>query len=162
MHVPVTSLGAPTRLLAAPLPRTPEEHPRPTVANSNGRRHTCGQLAVWRSLARRSAGVPSQRFAWAGVEFGGDRQTLRNWVTLSLRAQAYAHTVLRVALNDAMREEIVTRNVVTLVDPPSGKASRGRAHSRSSPHGGNAAVRGGDGVEGHPARTPSQPSPDDV
>lgn len=47
--------------------------------------------------------------------------------TLSPRAQAYAHTVLRIALNDAMREEIVTRNVVTLVDPPSGKATAGRA-----------------------------------
>ncbi|WP_116244644.1 site-specific integrase [Nocardiopsis sp. FIRDI 009] len=48
-------------------------------------------------------------------------------VTLFSRAQAYAHTVLRIALNDAMREEIVTRNVATLVDPPSGKSSRGRA-----------------------------------
>ncbi|WP_433699073.1 tyrosine-type recombinase/integrase [Nocardiopsis sp. CA-288880] len=46
---------------------------------------------------------------------------------LSGRAQAYAHTVLRIALNDAMREEIVTRNAVLLVDPPSGKSSRGRA-----------------------------------
>lgn len=46
---------------------------------------------------------------------------------LSGRAQAYAHTVLRIALNDAMREEIVTRNVATLVDPPSGKATAGRA-----------------------------------
>lgn len=47
--------------------------------------------------------------------------------TLSPRAQQYAHTILRNALNDAMREEIVTRNVATLVEPPSGKAMAGRA-----------------------------------
>lgn len=46
---------------------------------------------------------------------------------LSPRAQAYAHTVLRIALGDAMKEEIVTRNVALLVDPPSGKAKAGRA-----------------------------------
>lgn len=46
---------------------------------------------------------------------------------LSPRAQAYAHTVLRIALNDAMREEIITRNAALLVDPPSGKAKAGRA-----------------------------------
>lgn len=46
---------------------------------------------------------------------------------LSARAQQYAHTVLKIAMEDAVREEIVTRNVATIVDPPSGKSTAGRA-----------------------------------
>ena len=42
---------------------------------------------------------------------------------LSPRTVAYSHSVLRSALSDAMRDELVSRNVATLV-----KAPRGRGH----------------------------------
>jgi integrase len=37
---------------------------------------------------------------------------------LSLRTIAYCHAILRAALNDAMREELLTRNVAALVEMP--------------------------------------------
>jgi integrase len=39
-------------------------------------------------------------------------------VTLSLRTVAYCQAILRAALNDAMRDELLTRNVAALVEPP--------------------------------------------
>ncbi len=39
---------------------------------------------------------------------------------LSSRSIAYQHAVLRAALSDAVRDELVTRNVATLVEPPRG------------------------------------------
>ena len=45
---------------------------------------------------------------------------------LSARTVAYSHSILRSALSDAARDELVTRNVAALV-----KAPRGRAHSVS-------------------------------
>ena len=38
--------------------------------------------------------------------------------TLSIRTVAYQHAILRRALNDAMRDELVTRNVAELIQPP--------------------------------------------
>lgn len=45
---------------------------------------------------------------------------------LSDRMVAYCHAILRKALSDAMADELVTRNVATLVEPPHGQG-RGRA-----------------------------------
>ena len=41
---------------------------------------------------------------------------------LSARTVAYAHAVLRSALSDAVDDQIVARNVATLVHPPSGRS----------------------------------------
>lgn len=38
--------------------------------------------------------------------------------TLSPRTVAYCHAILRAALSDAVKDELVKRNVATLVDPP--------------------------------------------
>ena len=38
--------------------------------------------------------------------------------TLSIRTVAYQHAILRRALNDAMRDELIVRNVATLIQPP--------------------------------------------
>jgi hypothetical protein len=38
--------------------------------------------------------------------------------TLSSRTVAYQHSILRKALNDAVRDEIVKRNAAALVEPP--------------------------------------------
>ncbi len=48
-------------------------------------------------------------------------------VPLSGRAQAYALTVLKIALGDAMRDEVVTRNVAKLVEVPAQPSGGGRA-----------------------------------
>lgn len=47
--------------------------------------------------------------------------------TLSPRMVAYCHAILRKALADAMRDEIVTRNVALLVEPPKGEGARGKS-----------------------------------
>lgn len=47
---------------------------------------------------------------------------------LSSRMVAYCHAILRTALSDAMRDELVPRNVASLVEPPTG-GGRGRALS---------------------------------
>ncbi|WP_433513915.1 tyrosine-type recombinase/integrase [Nonomuraea sp. CA-143628] len=46
---------------------------------------------------------------------------------LSDRTVNYCHAILRTALNSAMRDELIPRNVAELVEPPSGKSKRGRA-----------------------------------
>ena len=43
---------------------------------------------------------------------------------LSPRMVQFAHAVLRNALSNAVREELVGRNVATLVDPPTGAVGR--------------------------------------
>ncbi|MGW6495781.1 tyrosine-type recombinase/integrase [Nonomuraea angiospora] len=44
---------------------------------------------------------------------------------LSDRTVNYCHTILKTALNAARKEELVSRNVAELVEPPSGKSKRG-------------------------------------
>ncbi|MCG5220291.1 site-specific integrase [Streptosporangium sp. KLBMP 9127] len=46
---------------------------------------------------------------------------------LSDRTVNYCHAILRAALTTARKDELVTRNVAELVEPPSGKSSRGTA-----------------------------------
>ncbi|MEU4231970.1 tyrosine-type recombinase/integrase [Nonomuraea sp. NPDC026600] len=48
-------------------------------------------------------------------------------VFLSDRTVNYCHAILRAALNDAFKDELVARNVAMLVEPPSGKSKRGTA-----------------------------------
>lgn len=47
-------------------------------------------------------------------------------VLLSPRTVAYAHAVLRAALTDALRDELVKRNVATLVEPPASDRKKAR------------------------------------
>jgi integrase len=51
-------------------------------------------------------------------------------VLLSPRMVAYCHAILRKALSDAMGDELVTRNVAMVVEPPAGKSNRGRPLTR--------------------------------
>ncbi|MFD8556651.1 tyrosine-type recombinase/integrase [Streptosporangium canum] len=46
---------------------------------------------------------------------------------LSGRTVNYCHSILRAALNAARKDELVSRNVAELVEPPSGKSKRGTA-----------------------------------
>ncbi|MGW4641831.1 tyrosine-type recombinase/integrase [Sphaerisporangium sp. NPDC004334] len=48
-------------------------------------------------------------------------------VLLSDRTVNYTHAILRAALNSARKDELVSRNVAELVEPPSGKSNRGTA-----------------------------------
>ncbi|MBN6058323.1 site-specific integrase, partial [Nonomuraea sp. RK-328] len=48
-------------------------------------------------------------------------------VLLSDRTVNYCHAILRAALNDAFKDELIGRNVAMLVEPPSGKSKRGTA-----------------------------------
>lgn len=46
---------------------------------------------------------------------------------LAPRSVAYLHAVLRAALSDAVRDELLTRNVCLLVEPPRSGSFSGRA-----------------------------------
>ncbi|WP_329426877.1 site-specific integrase [Streptosporangium sp. NBC_01495] len=46
---------------------------------------------------------------------------------LSNRTVNYCHAILRAALNTALKDELISRNVAELVEPPSGKSKRGTA-----------------------------------
>ncbi|WP_226899175.1 tyrosine-type recombinase/integrase [Nonomuraea phyllanthi] len=46
---------------------------------------------------------------------------------LSARTVNYCHAVLRAALNSALKDELISRNVAELVEPPSGRSARGTA-----------------------------------
>ncbi|MEV0227999.1 site-specific integrase [Nonomuraea sp. NPDC050786] len=53
---------------------------------------------------------------------------------LSDRTVNYCHTILKTALNAARKEELVSRNVAELVEPPSGKSKRGTYLTQNEAH----------------------------
>jgi integrase len=59
--------------------------------------------------------TPARVRAWVGTKLS---ETSNRGRPLSARTVAYCHAVLRKSLNDALRDELVPKNVAALVEPP--------------------------------------------
>lgn len=66
--------------------------------------------------------TPTHVRTWVGKKQG--ERTESGELRLTAKSVAMMHSVLRKALGDAMREELVSRNVALLVEAPSGTAKR--------------------------------------
>lgn len=92
-----------------------EKHILPALGAIPLRKLSVSRVRQWEHELIRKPSARARRKAAPGEK----REPVR---TLSLRTVAYCHAILRAALNDAIKDELLTRNVAILAGAPSSDA----------------------------------------
>ena len=91
-----------------------EKHILPALGSITLRRLSVSRVRQWQhELKLKPSGRTRTRLRKGETELPPPE-------TLSLRTVAYCQAILRAAMNDAIRDELLTRNVAALVEPPEG------------------------------------------